>query len=183
MIGTLGCNTLRVMTDAGLDTESARSGPRERLMLKGEQALSDAELLAIVLGTGTHNDPVGVVAQRLLDRVGGLVGLQRAGLAAISASPGIGATKACRLRAALELGTRANSRPFDKRAPIRCSNDVAAALRPRLRDEGREHFFALALDVRQRPIAEILVAVGSLRHARSRPATCSARCCASRPRP
>src|SRR6476646_2242067 len=77
----VGCNSLRVMTDAGLDTESARSGPRERLMLKGEQALSDAELLAIVLGTGTHNDPVGVVAQRLLDRVGGLVGLQRAGLA------------------------------------------------------------------------------------------------------
>jgi DNA repair protein RadC len=150
------------MTDVEPVPMPAFSGPRERLMLKGEQALSDAELLAIVLGTGTHGDPVAVVAQRLLERVGGLSGLQRAGLAAISASPGIGATKACRLRAALELGTRASSRPLDKRAPIRCSNDVAAALRPRLREEGREHFFALALDVRQRPIAEILVAVGSL---------------------
>ena len=63
---------------------------------------------------------------------------------------------------ALELGMRASSRPLSPHAAIRCSNDVAAALRPRLRDATREHFFAVALDVRQRPIAEILVAVGSL---------------------
>jgi DNA repair protein RadC len=150
------------MNDEPSDPEPPRSGPRERLMLSGEHMLSDAELLAVVLGTGAPGDPVAVVAQRLLERVGGLAGLQRAGLAVISDSPGIGTTKACRLRAAIELGVRASSRPLHKHAPIRCSNDVAAALRPRLRDEGREHFFALALDVRQRPIAEILVAVGSL---------------------
>ena len=137
-------------------------GPRERLMLRGEQALSDAELLAVVLGTGAVGAPVAVVAQTLLQQLGGLSGLQRAGIAAISACSGVGRSKACRLRAALELGARASSRKLSPHAPIRCSNDVADALRPRLRGETREHFFALPLDVRQRPIAEILVAVGSL---------------------
>jgi DNA repair protein RadC len=138
------------------------SGPRERLQLQGEQALSDAELLAVVLGTGARGAPVGVVAQSLLERVGGLSGLQRAGIAALSACPGVGMSKACRLRAALELGLRASSRRLSPHAAVRCSSDVADALRGRLRDESREHFFALALDIRQRPIAEILVAVGSL---------------------
>jgi DNA repair protein RadC len=141
---------------------SETHGPRERLMMSGEQTLSDAELLAVVLGTGARGTPVGVVAQALLERLGGLSGLQRAGIAALGACPGVGPSKACRLRAALELGVRAASRRLDPRAPIRCSSDVADALRPRLRGETREHFFALALDVRQRPLAEILVAIGSL---------------------
>lgn len=148
------------MTAAPLDLQ--RTGPRERLMLSGEHALSDAELLAVVLGTGAAGTPVAVLAQVLLERLGGLPGLQRASVAAISACSGVGPSKACRLRAALELGLRASSRKLSPHAPIRCSSDVADALRPRLRDESREHFFALALDVRQRPIAEILIAIGSL---------------------
>ncbi len=54
---------------------------RERLRLSGEQSLSDAELLAVLLGTGTACDPVSVV-QRLLEQTGGLRGLRHAGLAA-----------------------------------------------------------------------------------------------------
>jgi DNA repair protein RadC len=144
------------------ETPQARIGPRERLMMSGEQALSDAELVAVLLGTGTPEDPVGVVAQKLIEREGGLHGLRHAGLAAMSACRGIGMTKACRLRAALELGVRLSARPFDRRAPVRSSQDVAAVLRPRLRDDAREHFFALTLDAKNRPVAEILVAVGGL---------------------
>lgn len=141
---------------------AAQVGPRERLMMSGEQALSDAELLAVVLGTGAPGDPVGVVAQKLIERSGGLRGLRHAGLAAISTCPGIGMTKACRLRAAIELGVRLSTRPLLRGEPVRSSIDVAAVLRPRLRDASREHFFALTLDAKNRPVAEILIAVGGL---------------------
>jgi DNA repair protein RadC len=142
--------------------DSEPTGPRERLMLRGEHALSDADLLAVLLGTGTAGAPVHTVAQGLITRLGGLRGLRRAGLAAISACAGVGPIKACRIRAALELGVRACEKPLHPRTLIACSNDVAEAMRPRLLDAAREHFFALALDARQRLTAEILVAIGSL---------------------
>ena len=66
------------------------------------------------------------------------------------------------MRAALELGLRASAQPLDPSEPIRSSADVAAVLGPRLRDANREHFYALALDVRHRPVAELLIAVGGL---------------------
>ena len=137
-------------------------GPREKLAFRGEQSLSDAELLAVLLGTGCASDPVGVVAQKLIEQCGGLAGLRHASLSAMSACLGIGVTKACRLRAAFELGLRVTTRPVDLRKPITCSRDVADALGPRLRDESREYFFALALDAKNRPVAEILIAVGGL---------------------
>jgi len=145
-----------------LETQSERFGPRERLILNGEHALSDAELLAVLLGTGSAKEPVSVLAQKLLERSGGLGGLRRAGMSAISAVPGIGSTKACRLRAALELGLRLSAEPLRPSTAILHSEDVVAALGPRLRDAAREHFFALALDAKNRPVAEILVAVGGL---------------------
>lgn len=143
-------------------TEAEPNGPRERLMLRGEGTLSDAELLAILLGTGTPGAPVNVVAQSLIERLGGLPGIRRAGLSAMSACPGVGEAKACRIRAAFELGVRSCERALQPRALIACSNDVVDAFRARLADATREHFFALALDARQRVAAEILVAVGSL---------------------
>jgi DNA repair protein RadC len=144
------------------EIEVERRGPRERLMLHGENALSDAELIAVLLGTGTASDPVAVVAQKLVERMGGLSGLRRSGLSAMSACKGIGVSKACRIRAAIELGVRLSAKRLQARMLIECSTDVAEAMRPRLRDESREHFFVLALDARQRLTAEILVAVGGL---------------------
>lgn len=137
-------------------------GPRERLALYGPGALSDAELVAVVLGTGSSVEPVGVVAARVLARAGGLDGLRRFGRNDFVALPGIGPTKAARLRAALELGLRAASTPLSPREPIRSSRDVERALRPRVDGAHREHFFAIALDVRNRPVAHIEVAVGGL---------------------
>jgi DNA repair protein RadC len=144
------------------DSSARPAGPRERMMLHGERALSDAELVAVLLGTGAPGDPVGVVAQKLIDRHGGLSGLRRAGLSAMSSCPGVGVTKACRIRAALELGMRICTKPLEHRMVIGCSTDVAEAMRPRFLDASREYFFALALDSRQRLTSEILVAIGSL---------------------
>ena len=97
-----------------------RSGPRERLMMSGEQALSDAELLAVLLGTGTRTTPVAVVAQRLIEQTRRAARAAPRGARGDQRCPGIGPTKACRLRAALELGVRLSRRPFD-RARRRCA--------------------------------------------------------------
>jgi DNA repair protein RadC len=144
------------------DPTLMRDGPRERLGLLGEQQLSDVELLCVVLGTGTASEPVSVIAARVLAELGGLPGLRRASLAQLAACSGIGPTKAARLRAALELGARAHAPRLHPRAPIRCSADVVAALSPRLRNEPREQFLALCLDAKNRPVAELVVAVGGL---------------------
>lgn len=137
-------------------------GPRERLAMHGEAALSDVDLLAVLLGTGSSAEPVGVLAARLMARAGGIEGLRRMGVRDLATCAGIGPTKACRLRAALELGMRASSQPLSARESIKSSRDVDRALRPRFRGATREHFLAIALDVRNRPVAFIEIAVGGL---------------------
>lgn len=144
------------------EIEPFAPGPRERLLMSGERSLSDLELVAVLLGTGSSGEPVTVVAARLLERAGGVNGLARLGAQQLSEQIGIGEVKACRLRAALELGRRASATPLCRKRPITTSRDVDLALRPRLRGQSREHFFAIALDAKNRPLAELEIAVGGL---------------------
>jgi DNA repair protein RadC len=145
-----------------LTTQIVSEGPRERLALHGRSALSDADLLAVLLGTGSQARPVGALAGELLAYAGGLHGLGRLGLSELETHTGIGTTKACRLLAALELGTRAHCRPLERHRPLASSRDVDAALRPRFQHESREHFLALALDAKNHPLAQLVVAIGGL---------------------
>ena len=124
--------------------EGAVDGPRERLSLRGEQQRSDVDLLALLLGTGRAGERVSVLEARVLAHVGG------------------GPTTAGRVRAALELGARVHAQPLRPREPIRSSADVVAALGARLRSEPREQFLALCLDAKNRPLAELVIAVGGL---------------------
>ncbi len=146
------------------------TGPRERLVISGAQSLGDAELLAVVLGTGSAGEPVSVLAARLLEAAGGLENLDQMGVRGMSQYVGIGPSKACRVEAAFELGRRAAARPLWRGEPITCSRDIEAALRPRLAKASREHFIAIALDARNRPVAEVEVAVGGLNACTVRPA-------------
>lgn len=130
--------------------------------MNGVSSLSDAELIAVLLGTGSSAQSVNVLAARLLERVGGLAGLLRLGVGQLCEQVGIGEVKACRLRAALELGSRASSQPLSRKRPITSSRDIDLALRPRLRDQTREHFVAVALDAKNHPVAELEIAVGGL---------------------
>lgn len=139
-----------------------RTGPRERLAQVGAERLGDAELLAVLLGTGAPGEPVGVLAARLIEEAGGLAGLERMGVGALSRLPGIGRSKAARVVAALEIGRRVASSAPNRGDRIGSSRDVDALLRPRLVREASEHFIALPLDARNRPIGEIRVAVGGL---------------------
>ena len=80
--------------------------PREKLKLRGSAALSDGELLAIILNTGTVGETVTDLSQRLLAQYGGLRGLFRLDLFELARVHGVGDAKSVRLKAALELGRR-----------------------------------------------------------------------------
>ena len=80
--------------------------PREKLVLRGSRALSDAELLAVLLRTGCRDSTVLDLARGLLERYGGLVGIFAAGADQLQREPGIGLAKYVQLQAAMELARR-----------------------------------------------------------------------------
>jgi len=106
----------------------ASERPRERLKESGPASLSNSELLAIILRTGTAAENVLGLASRLLSRFGGLVGLARASLGELCAERGVGQAKAAQLKAALELGRRLSSTHPEERAVVRTPQDVANLL-------------------------------------------------------
>lgn len=142
--------------------DTMTEGPRERMRAVGTEGLSDAELLAILLGTGARREPVGVLASRVLHEVGGIAALSRVGAGALEQMSGLGPGKASRIMAAVELGRRVVTRPLPRGARIGSSREVDAALRPRLAGADVEHFVAIALDAKNRPIGEVGIARGGL---------------------
>lgn len=146
--------------DLPLPDDSLPSGPRERLLGLGPDSLADADLLAVLLGTGLVGEPVTVLAARLLDKHGSLAGLARLGTAGLAAERGVGPVKAARIVAGLELGRRSVARPLPRGRRIVSSRDVDDALRPRLAPLEVEHFVAIALDTRNRALAELRLGQG-----------------------
>ncbi|MBP7693982.1 MAG: DNA repair protein RadC [Anaerolineales bacterium] len=126
--------------------------PRERLAAAGAGALNTPELLAILLRVGVAGENAVRLAERLLREVGGLSGLQRAGLADLCRIHGVGAAKATQLIAAIELGRRiALSAPEDRPA-IKSPADAANLLMYQLAAHEQEYLYVLLLDTRNRVI-------------------------------
>lgn len=136
------------------------SRPRERLAARGAASLSDAELVALLLGTGRVGEDVTLAAARILQESGGLWALRRLGVAELTRMPGIGAAKAARLAAAFEAGLRALTFPDDDAEPLRSSEAVFFRHGRKLMPSRVERFVVLALDAKNRPIAEREVARG-----------------------
>jgi DNA repair protein RadC len=136
--------------------------PRERLARHGIHALSVAELLALVLRTGTRGQSASALAQRLLERFGSLAGLVRAGDAELLSTRGLGRAKLASLRAALELGPRLARSELAPGMRLAGPEQVHRHLESRLRPLRQELFLALLVDSRQRLIAEVEVSRGSL---------------------
>jgi DNA repair protein RadC len=137
--------------------------PRERLWSLGPTALTTAELLAIVLGTGGVGQDVLELAARLLQVCeGSLRRLAQRPSAELLRARGIGPTKAARLIAAFELGTRIarEERPAVPR--IREPEDVMRRFGTRLRDLQVEEFHLLALDSQSQVLREVLITRGLL---------------------
>ena len=122
-------------------------GPRERAIDAGVEALGDAELVALVLGTGIPGKTVHVLAAGLLDRFGGVSGLIRAGMGELVAQHGVGRAKGARLAAALELGRRvANEAARGVVLKFPSSPAVDMWARPRLSTLDHEELWILVLD-------------------------------------
>jgi DNA repair protein RadC len=129
----------------------ANERPRERLVAIGHEALSVAELLAIVIGSGTRGKSVVELARDLLSQYGGLEGLAQANIAELSQMRGMGLAKAASLKAALALSLRLKS-PTRPIALVRSPKQAWSLLRPLFAGQTTELVVALLRDVRCRPL-------------------------------
>jgi DNA repair protein RadC len=136
--------------------------PRERMALYGERALSNQELLAIVLRTGSAKENVLSLAVRLLGHLGGMAGLERASFAQLCEVPGIGPAKAAEVKAAVELGRRVLASSDDMRPTI-SNPEIAANLLTDMASESQEQLQVLLLDAKYRLMRKVLVHQGSVR--------------------
>lgn len=127
--------------------------PREKLARHGAAALSDAELLALLLGTGVGRIPVLDLAGRLLDGFGGLRGLLQARHDRLAREPGLGPAKVSQLLAVLELSRRYLHEVLVRSDPLENPDVTEQYLKSVLRDHPHEVFAALFLDTRHRVIA------------------------------
>lgn len=136
--------------------------PRERMMHYGAESLSQAELLAILLRTGTRRESAIHIAQQMLGKIGGLRGLVDLSIEELTEINGIGPAKAIQLKAGIELGRRlANSR-FTMPVIIRSPQDAAEILTEQLRYLQKEHFVCLFLNTKNHVIGQETLSMGSL---------------------
>lgn len=135
-----------------------------------ESNASDAELLAALLGSVT---PASIRrAQTLLDAVGGYPAVPGVPMSQLTVAEGIGKASAYRLKAAVEIGRRALTRPLDRAAPITCARQVAEHVGPQLADAEVEYFFGLFLDTKHRPLELVELSKGCLDSALIHPREC-----------
>ena len=137
--------------------------PREKLLLRGAQNLTDAELLAILLRTGTKGRSVVKVAQELINDCGNLAMLSSRSVSSLKKNKGIGNDKAATLLAAFELSRRiqVQSKWFSDKK-ITSPQDVAEIFVPLLRDELREHFCVVCLNSANKIIKHEVISIGNL---------------------
>jgi DNA repair protein RadC len=136
--------------------------PRERLKLRGAAALSDAELVAILLRTGMKGTSVVELSQQIVREFRTLEELARAPLEAIAKIKGVGETKAIQLKAAFELARRLSESTRGKQQIITSPEDAAAAVREDMRILDREEFRVLLLNTKNGLIKKAEVSRGSL---------------------
>src|SRR5215218_3740576 len=136
--------------------------PREKLERLGAAALGDNELLALVLGSGSRDADALALANRLLEKAGGLHGFTRIELGAFHNVRGIGRARAAQVLAAVELGRRTLVRGADERARLNSPRQLAAHLLPLYGAHPVEQFGIVMLDTKHRVIRTKIVSVGSL---------------------
>jgi DNA repair protein RadC len=136
--------------------------PREKLIAKGADALSDAELVAIFLRTGMRGRSAVDLARDSLARFGSLTGLFAADAAALTAVPGLGAAKYAQLQAVLEMARRALREKLDRGSALSSPQAVRDYLRLKLQDRPHEVFVGVFLDAQNRVLAVEELSRGTL---------------------
>jgi DNA repair protein RadC len=138
--------------------------PREKLLEQGASALSDTELLAIILRTGNASTGESAIdhARLLLRHFNGLKGLDDASSGEIGTVKGIGPAKIAQIKACLEIAKRFGNHKWEAGQPLRSSEDVFRHFRDNLEKEKRELFYVVLLNNKNRKMREVKVSEGSL---------------------
>lgn len=136
--------------------------PRERLLRDGAEALSNQELVALLLGSGTKQESVIDLAGRVVQHFDGLKLLKEATVAELISIRGIGEAKAVQLRAAIELGRRIKQFPVEETHIVRSPQDVADYMMEEMRHLKQEHFVALYLNTKNAILHKKTLFIGSL---------------------
>ncbi len=138
--------------------------PREKLMMKGATALSDAELLAILIGSGNREETAVELCRRILgDNHNNLNELARLSIADLQKYKGIGEAKAITLIAALELGKRRRSEEAVERKKVTSSKDLFEVFAPKLEDLNHEEFWAVFLNGANKVMEVVNLTKGGMR--------------------
>lgn len=154
---------LPVEPPAVLIDPRSSEGPRDRLWRLGPSALSNVELIALVLGTGMRGDGVLAVARRIVATADdSLRRLAAEPGPALLRVPGVGSAKAARLLAVFELAARLAEEERPRRPRIREPRDVVRLFQARLRDLTVEEFHMLALDSQSQVLRSVLITRGLL---------------------
>lgn len=145
--------------------------PREKLMKHGASSLSDSELLAILVNTGTGKTSAVDVAKKLIGEYGSLKNIATLSVSDLKQkkNKGIGTAKAVTIVAAFELGRRMDSKNFDEEKPITTPEDVAKRFGPQLRDLKQEVFKVICLSSSNKIISSREITKGLLNSSLTHP--------------
>ncbi len=145
---------------------AADDRPREKMMHKGKSALSNAELIAILIGSGNSKQSAVELSRTILDSVGNnLIELSDLSLSDLMRHNGIGEAKAITIMAALELGKRRRAAEANTDNTLKNSKDAYERFLPYLEDPTQENFFAMYLNQKQKVLKVECVSKGGITHA------------------
>ena len=138
--------------------------PREKLLQKGPQALSDTELLAIILRNGNASTGESAIdhARLLLGQFDGFRGIDEASVTELKKVKGIGPAKIAQMKASLEMARRLGSHKWESGQPLRSSEDVFHHFRHDLEKEKKELFYVILLNNKNKKLREVKISEGSL---------------------
>jgi DNA repair protein RadC len=138
--------------------------PREKLLDRGAESLTEAELLAIVLRTGNASTGESALdhGRVLLQQFGGLKGIDGASVQSLKDVKGIGPAKAAQIKASLELARRLRAEKWSAGEALRSAEDVFRHFRDQLAQQKREIFYVVLLNNKNRKIREVKISEGSL---------------------
>jgi len=164
--GQANTDTKRRLTLKQLPPEER---PRERLLEKGPEALTDAELLAIIIRDGTPSESALDLARRLLVQFGSLRELKDAAISDLCSVNGIGPARAAQIKAALALAGRIGGNAMRRGSRFTSSKAVYEHFHPRLRYLKTECIHCLLLDAKNRVQKEVEISSGGLSAAMAKP--------------
>ncbi len=147
----------------GIKAWAEEDRPREKLLLKGKTALSDAELIAILIGSGSRDESAVDLSKRILSVAkNNLNELGKLGIPELQKFKGIGEAKAISITAALELGRRRKQSDPLKRVKITSSNSVYEVMREVMDDLPHEEFWVLLLNRANQVIEKVNISKGGV---------------------